>query len=208
MWKIGTTVGGRSRMGRPRMVVGSFFLIIFISVEYYGLIPQFTSQSSVIIFLLSSGMCATVSSSAFRSWTRLLFWKSLIFLGLLTTLLLIIHSYFNFVFWHLYHLVIFGFFDYFILVNWHHLLLYKQDKQHTVTLACSMFIIHVPFCVKFSTFLRGDLFFYLCVSWGRAPTRLEFPRRLPLSRCRAGEWPDDKFISISRALLSLSNVVP
>jgi hypothetical protein len=52
------------------------------------------------------------------------------------------------------------FFDYFVLVNWHHLLLCKQDKQHTVTLACSMFIIHVPFCVKFSTFPRGDLFLF------------------------------------------------
>jgi hypothetical protein len=32
---------------------------------------------------------------------------------------------------------------------------------------------------------------------------LEFPRRLPLSRCRAGEWPDDKFIYIQGALISL-----
>ena len=139
---------------------------------------------------------------------QIVVWKSCVylFLGLLTDAVVNQpYSYFNFVFWHLYHLV---FFDYFILVNWHRLLLCKQDKLNTFALACSMFIIHVPFCVKFSTFLRGDLFFYLCVSWGRAPTCLEFPRRLPLSRCRAGEWPDDKFISISRALLSLSNVVP
>ena len=40
-------------------------------------------------------------------------------------------------------------FDYFILVNWHHLLLRKQDKQHTVKLAWSMFIIHVPFLCQF-----------------------------------------------------------
>ena len=43
----------------------------------------------------------------------------------------------------------------------------------------------------------------LCVSWGRAPTCLEFPRRLPLSRCRAGEWPDDKIMFILGALISL-----
>ena len=66
---------------------------------------------------------------------------------------------------------------------------------------CSSFMCH--FYVNFSTFPRGDLFLSLCVSWGRAPTCLEFPRRLPLSRCRAGEWPDDKFIYIQGALISL-----
>ena len=96
------------------------------------------------------------------------------------------------------------FFDYFVLVNWHHLLLCKQDKQHTVTLACSMFIIHVPFVSNFPHFRAEISSYSLCISWGRAPTCLEFPRRLPLSRCRAGEWPDDKFMYILGALFSLN----
>jgi hypothetical protein len=76
------------------------------------------------------------------------------------TLLLIIHISFLFSYFDTFLTWWSSFFDYFAHVNWHHLLLCKQDKQHTVTLACSMFIIHVPFCVKFSTFPRGDLFLF------------------------------------------------
>ena len=83
----------------------------------------------------------------------------------------------------------------------------KWKKNLAITI---YFICHVPFVSSFPHFWRGDLFFSLRVSWGRTPTRLEFPlpRRLPLSRCRAGERSDDKLMCLFAfwALLSLSIV--
>ncbi len=120
-----------------------------------------------------------------------------------SSLLLIIHIHFNLVFWHLiYHLVIFV-----LIISslWLGTICFFVSRAISILLrlidSCSSFMCHVY--VKFSTFPRGDLFLSLCVSWGRAPTCLKFPRRLPLSRCRAGEWPDDKFMYILGAPISL-----
>ena len=65
LWKIGTTLGGRSRMGRSLEVVGSFFLIMFISVEPYGLAQQIASQCQP---LFSAGTWNTSASNSV--WRR------------------------------------------------------------------------------------------------------------------------------------------
>jgi hypothetical protein len=92
-------------------------------------------------------------------------------------------------------------------VSWHHLLHRKQDKQHTVTLACSMFIIHVPFVSNFPHFC-AEISSFLSASLRGVRQRVWNIRGV--CHCRDVAQGSDRMISlyISRALLSLSNVVP
>ena len=122
------------------------------------------------------------------------------------TLLLIIHISIYFRILILFSLGGLRFFDYFVLVNWHHLLLCKQDKQHTVTLACSMFIIHVPFlCQIFHISARRSLLL-LSASLGGERQRVWNFRGV--IHCRDVARGSDRMISLctSWALFSLSIV--
>jgi hypothetical protein len=93
-------------------------------------------------------------------------------------------------------------FRFFILVTWH-----RRTTASFVSRSISdcFSVLHsCVMCVLFFHLPRGDLF---SASLGRERKLcLEFPRRLPLSRCRAGEWPDDKIMYILGAPISLQCV--
>ena len=178
-------------MGRPRRGRRFFLFDHPFSVEFYGLIPQLIF-SHRFIFIIYIGQVYFFGLGLYiQRLDQIIVWSfSWLFITLSLLDAVVNHPYqYLLSYFDTFSLGGLRYFDYFVLVNWHHLLLCKQDKQHTVTLACSMVIIHVPFlCQIFHISARRSLLLLSAsLGWGRAPTCLEFPRRYSLSRCRAGE---------------------